>query len=212
MRMDRNKHSRRIILASSSPRRKYLLTELGFSFTVDPSWVDESAIPYENERQFAIQAAMAKATEVAARYTRGALVIGADTIVCLEGHILGKPRDLEEARSMLMRLRNRAHIVITGVAVAEAGTGNVLLDSEKTEVFFKRFQKKTLEEYLKTGDSMDKAGAYGIQGPGERLIHHIRGDYFNVMGLPLQCLLQMLSNVMDAAPQLERLGRLRRPF
>jgi len=212
LRMDRNKHSRRIILASSSPRRKYLLTELGFSFTVDPSRVDESAIPYENERQFAIQAAMAKATEVAARYTRGALVIGADTIVCLEGHILGKPRDLEEARSMLMRLKNRAHIVITGVAVAEAGTGTVLLDSEKTEVFFKRFQKKTLEEYLKTGDSMDKAGAYGIQGPGERLIHHIRGDYFNVMGLPLQCLLRMLSSVMDAAPQMERLGRLRRPF
>jgi len=207
-----NNQPSRIILASSSPRRKYLLTELGLSFTVDPSCVDESAIPYENERQFAIHAAMAKATEVAARYTKGALVIGADTIVCLDGQILGKPRDLDEACSMLLRLRNRSHIVITGVAVAEAGTGNVLLDAEKTEVIFKRFRQKTLEQYLKTGDSMDKAGAYGIQGAGERLIHHIKGDYFNVMGLPLQRLLQLLSSVMDVAPHLAQLGKMRRPF
>jgi septum formation protein len=210
--MDKNQQSGRIVLASASPRRKYLLTELGFSFTVDPSRVDESVIPFQNDRQFAIQAAMAKASEVAARYTKGELVIGADTIVCLEDRILGKPRDLEEARSMLLRLRSRGHIVITGIAVVEAGTGNVLLDSEKTEVFFKRFQKKTLESYLETGDSLDKAGAYGIQGAGECLIHHIRGDYFNVMGLPLQRLLGLVSNVMDVSPQLERLGNLRRPF
>jgi len=201
-----------MVLASASPRRKYLLTELGLSFIVDPSSVDESSIPYENERQFAIQAAMAKAAEVAARYPGGVFVIGADTIVCLEGKILGKPRDPDEACSMLKLLRSRSHIVITGIAVAEAGTGNVLLDSEKTEVFFKRFQKKTLEQYLKTGDSLDKAGAYGIQGAGERLISHIKGDYFNVMGLPLQRLLKLLSNVMDVAPALERLGKLRRPF
>ena len=206
------KQPARIILASSSPRRKYLLTELGFCFTVNPSGVDEYTIPYVNEQQFAIQAAAAKASDVAARYTRGALVIGADTIVCLDGHILGKPRDLEEARSMLERLRNRSHIVITGVAVAEAGSQNLLLDSEKTEVFFKRFRQKTLEQYLETRDSLDKAGAYGIQGEGECLIHHIQGDYFNVMGLPLICLLRLLSNYLDIAPYLKRLENLRRPF
>ncbi len=210
--MQNNQQSGRIILASVSPRRKYLLTELGFSFTVDPSSVDESLIPCQNEQQFAVQAAMAKAAEVARRYPRGALVIGADTIVCLDGDILGKPRDRDEACSMLKRLRNRGHIVITGVAVAETGTGNVLLDSERTEVFFKRFQNKTLEHYLETGDSLDKAGAYGIQGAGESLIHHIQGDYFNVMGLPLERLLQLLSGLMDVGPHLERLGRLRRPF
>jgi len=201
---------RNIILASASPRRKYLLEQLGLDFAVDPSNVDESVIPYTTHREFALKAALAKAKDVASRH-KNALVIGADTIVCLDDEILGKPQDIEDARRMLLMLRGRAHIVITGVAVALAparrppqadslageGTENVLMDAVSTRVFFKRFTQRTLERYLKSGDSLDKAGAYGIQGIGERLIHHVEGDYFNVMGLPLECLLSLLGNFID---------------
>jgi len=158
--------------------------------------VDESAIPWTTHREFALKAALAKAKDVASRH-KNAIVIGADTIVCLDDEILGKPKDIEDARRMLLMLRGRAHIVITGVAVALAGTENVLMDSVSTRVFFKRFTQGTLERYLKSGDSLDKAGAYGIQGIGERLIHHIEGDYFNVMGLPLECLLNLLGNFKE---------------
>lgn len=213
-----------IILASASPRRKYLLEQLGLDFAIDPSRVDESVIPYKTHREFALKAALAKAKDVASRH-KNALVIGADTIVCLDDKILGKPKDIEDARRMLLMLRGRAHIVITGVAVALAGTENVLpglrsrtpslkpcsvgdfggvgMDAVSTRVFFKRFTQRTLERYLKSGDSLDKAGAYGIQGIGERLIHHVEGDYFNVMGLPLQCLLRLLGNFMDVNKQFQ---------
>jgi septum formation protein len=232
----RQEIKRNIILASASPRRKYLLEQLGLDFTIDPSRVDESVIPYTTHREFALKAALAKAKDVASRH-KNALVIGADTIVCLDDEILGKPQDIEDARRMLLMLRGRAHIVITGVAVALApalrppqadslageGTENVLpglrsrfggvgsvgdfggvgMDAVSTRVFFKRFTQRTLERYLKSGDSLDKAGAYGIQGIGERLIHHVEGDYFNVMGLPLECLLSLLSNFMDVNKQFQ---------
>jgi len=172
--------------------------------------VDESAIPWTTHREFALKAALAKAKDAASRH-KNAIVIGADTIVCLDDEILGKPKDIEDARRMLLMLRGRAHIVITGVAVVRlrrTGTENVLpglrsrfggvgMDAVSTRVFFKRFTQGTLERYLKSGDSLDKAGAYGIQGIGERLIHHIEGDYFNVMGLPLECLLNLLGNFKE---------------
>ena len=201
----------RLILASASPRRKYLLTELGFDFEVIPSTVDESSIAFVSPHELAVKAALAKANDVAARY-KDALVIGADTIVCLDDHILGKPRNRKEARRMLESLRGRAHTVITGVAIAPAASSNALLDATSTKVFFKRFTRRTLLRYLDSGDSLDKAGAYGIQGIGERLVHHIEGDYFNVMGLPLKCLLGLLANFIDVRPYLERLRLLRRPF
>ncbi len=201
----------RLILASSSPRRKYLLSELGFDFEVVPSTVDESSIAFASPRELAVKAAFAKANEVAAQ-RKNALVIGADTIVCLDEHILGKPRNRKEARRMLEALRGRAHTVITGVAVKPADSNNALLDAVSTRVFFKRFTKKTLDRYLDSGDSLDKAGAYGIQGIGEHLVHHIEGDYFNVMGLPLICLLELLANFIDVRPYLARLPALRRPF
>lgn len=206
-----NDEKGRIVLASRSPRRIYLLNELGFSLDVDPSGVDESRIPYTGQREFALKAALTKAQEVTSRHPQE-LIIAADTIVCLDDIILGKPRDIEEARDMLQRLRNRSHTVITGVAVVRRHPKAFFLDAEETEVFFKRFTRKTLDDYLATGDSLDKAGAYGIQGDGECLIHHITGDYFNVMGLPLACLLRLLSNFMEVEPYFLRLERLRRPF
>jgi len=206
-----SKKNARIILASLSPRRRFLFKKLGFSFEVDPSDIDESRIPYKTQREFALKAALAKAARVAERYKSG-LVIGADTIVCLDGNILGKPRDIDEAKAMLLRLRGRCHTVITGVALVQAGTGCIQMDAEKTDVCFKRFRKTTLENYLATGDSLDKAGAYGIQGEGECLIYHIEGDYFNVMGLPLDCLFRLLSHYMDISCYRKRMKTLRRPF
>mgnify|MGYP006289134967 CR=1 FL=1 len=209
--MTTQKDNRKIVLASASPRRRFLLEQLGFEFHVNPSGVDETSIPFKSEREFAVKAALAKASDVAKKY-KNALVIGADTIVCLDGEILGKPRDRDEAATMLKRLRGRDHIVITGVAVVATDSQNILLDAETTKVFFKRFTEKTLDRYLDTGDSLDKAGAYGIQGEGECLVHHIRGDYFNVMGLPLSLLLKMLSQLMETEPYHSRLPELRRPF
>lgn len=211
MRNGQGGEDQRIVLASRSPRRIYLLNELGFSLDVDPSGVDESRIPYTSQREFALKAAMAKAREVAIRRPNE-LIIAADTIVCLDDQILGKPREPEEARDMLQRLRNRFHKVITGVAVIRTHPQAILMDAEETGVFFKRFTRKTLDDYLSTGDSLDKAGAYGIQGVGECLIHHIVGDYFNVMGLPLACLLRLLSHFMEIEPYISRMERLRRPF
>ena len=204
-------HQHPLVLASASPRRNYLLGELGFSFLVDPSHIDESKIPATTHREFALKAALAKAGEVASRH-QNSLVIGADTVVCIDQELLGKPADRQEAHDMLMRLRGRFHTVITGVALVESGSGNAHLDAVKTKVFFKRFTRKTLERYLQSGDSLDKAGAYGIQGEGERLVHHIEKDYFNVMGLPLECLLNLLSHYGDVGEYEERLRELRRPF
>jgi septum formation protein len=201
----------RIVLASASPRRKYLLEELGLPFIVAPSRVDESSIPYVSHREFAIKAALLKAQDVAGYY-RDSLVIGADTIVCLDKEILGKPGNIEEAHDMLVQLRGRSHVVITGVAVVSTASHNIMVDAVKTVVFFKRFRNCTLESYLKSGESLDKAGAYGIQGIGECLIHHIEGDYFNVVGLPLECLFRLLSEFMDVNPYIPGMRKLRRPF
>lgn len=208
---DADSKKRELVLASASPRRSHLLHNLGFSFQVDPSHIDETAIPSTTHREFALKAALAKSCEVAWRH-KNSLVIGADTIVCIDQEILGKPADRGEARDMLMRLRGRCHVVITGVALVDSDSGNAHLDAVKTKVYFKRFKTKTLERYLETGDSLDKAGAYGIQGEGERLVHHIEGDYFNVMGLPLECLLNLLSHYGEIGEYRKRLGELRRPF
>ena len=180
-------------------------------FDVVPSGVDERAITFVTPRELAIKAALSKATDVASRYNN-TLVIGADTVVYLDGEVLGKPRNLGEAREMLQKLRGRAHTVITGVAVVSTIHNNALVDATSTKVFFKRFTQKTLERYLESGDSLDKAGAYGIQGPGEKLVHHIEGDYFNVMGLPLKSLLDLLGGFIEVRPYLLRLRHLRKPF
>lgn len=200
-----------IILASASPRRKYLLERLGLDFIVEPSSVDESIIPYKTHREFALKAALAKARDVASRHN-DALVIGADTIVCLDNDILGKPQDIDNARRILLMLRGRAHIVITGVAVVLAGTESIAMDAVSTKVFFKRFTQGTLERYLKSGDSLDKAGAYGIQGIGKHLIHHVEGDYFNVMGMPIECLLSLLGNFIPVKERFQSFNKFKKTF
>lgn len=181
-----------LVLASASPRRRELLERLGIPFKVSVCKAEEN-IDRGNltPEQLARELALLKAKDVA-RTLEDGLVIGADTIVVLDDEILGKPKSREEAGRMLHLLSGRSHQVITGLALVEAGGGRVQLTSEVTTVWFRRLDPGEVEWYLDTGEPMDKAGAYGIQGKGSILVDRIEGCYFNVVGLPLTRLYLML--------------------
>jgi septum formation protein len=190
-----------IILASASPRRKELLEQAGFSFTVTTSDADES-ITYETPEHFAETLALRKAdsvyNKIKSEYKdQNFVVIGADTIVYYDGEILGKPADEDEAFDMLTMLCDRTHQVYTGVAVIyrNALGKQVELINEKTDVTLYPATAKELKEYINTGDPLDKAGAYGIQGPFAVHVKEICGDYNNVVGLPIAKLYQTLKSM-----------------
>jgi septum formation protein len=184
-----------ITLASASPRRAALLEQIGLLFRVVPSTLNEEGGWIELGRQtpesLACHLARRKAEEVAARLGRG-LIVGADTIVVCQGKVFGKPRDVEEARATLLRLAGRSHHVVTGVAVVEGGTGRTEVAAAVTAVRMRAFDPAEAEAYLATGEPLDKAGAYGIQGRGALLVEGIEGDYSNVVGLPLITLAALL--------------------
>jgi septum formation protein len=177
---------RPLILASASPRRKELLGLLGLPFEVVPSAYQEpSPETHPDPRAFAEHLAGEKALDVARRHA-GALVLGADTVVALGDRLYGKPAGPEDAARMLAELSGRTHRVITGVALAEGGAGgSVERFSSVTEVTFRPLDPAEIHEYVGTGEPLDKAGAYAIQGFGSLLIEAICGDYPNVVGLPL---------------------------
>jgi len=184
-----------IILASASPRRAALLRQIGLPFILHPSALDEdrawSGTGSESPEARACRLARVKAEEVAARLGRG-LVIGADTIVTCDGIIFGKPRDADEARETLLRLAGRTHQVITGVAVVEGATGRAEVAAAGTAVRMRAFGPAEAAAYVATGEPLDKAGAYAIQGRGALLVEGIEGDYSNVVGLPLTTLAALL--------------------
>jgi len=177
-------HQPVLILASGSPRRRYLLRQAGLAFKVMPSHIDEAAIGAESPETFARQLAMAKAQEVASRLGTS-WVLGADTIVVLDDAILGKPQHPGEARAMLERLSGREHEVITGWCLQHHGQQRCITDRAITRVRFKPLSRVEIDWYLATGEPFDKAGAYGIQGQGAFLVRHINGSYTNVVGLPV---------------------------
>ncbi len=179
----------RLILASASPRRRELLTQIGLRFEVQAADIDETRRDAEAPAAYVQRLALEKAQAVLALHPH-ATVIGADTTVVLGGEVLGKPRDLAEAERMLRGLAGQVHEVHTGVAVVRAGVA--LQHVETTQVFFGELAEEELARYLATGDSLDKAGAYGIQGYAARWITRIEGDYFNVMGLPLAATVRLL--------------------
>lgn len=179
----------RVILASQSPRRRELLTLVGIPHEVRPADVDETVWPGEAPVPHCERLARTKAQTLAAQDTE-AVVIGSDTIVVLEGDIMGKPRSVEEAQQMLARLAGRTHTVYTAVAVA--WRGEVTSAVESVSVTFLPLTTAQIAAYVATGEPMDKAGAYGIQGYGATNIAHITGDYFAVMGLPLARLVELL--------------------
>ena len=173
----------RLILASGSPRRKELLKALGLEFEVLPSRCEEKITAADPAALVTFLAAQ-KAEEVAGRVKEG-LVLGADTIVCHAGTILGKPKSKKHAVRMLTMLSGKEHEVITGVALLDALTKKSVSDYESTKVFFRDLTSKEIEKYVATDEPMDKAGAYAIQGLGSLLVRRIEGCYFNVVGLPL---------------------------
>ena len=184
-----------IILASASPRRAALLRQIGLDFRIQPSRLHEEGGRVEKGHDaaeaVACRLARAKAEDVAAQLERG-LIIGADTIVICEGILLGKPRDGDEARGMLLRLGGRTHQVITGVAVVEAETGRAEVEAAVTAVRMRAIAAAEAASYAATGEPLDKAGAYAIQGRGALLVEWIEGDYSNVVGLPLPTLARLL--------------------
>ena len=182
----------RIILASASPRRRELLTLVRIPHEVRPADIDETVRPGEQPAPHAERLAREKAQTLAAREP-GAVVIGADTIVVDRGHILGKPADAAEAHATLARLSGRTHTVYTAVAVARGGA--VVSGVEEVSVTFRELTAAEIDAYIATGEPMDKAGAYGIQGFGATIVERIDGDYFAVMGLALLRLTRLLQRV-----------------
>ena len=175
-----------LILASASPRRGQLLEQMAVDFRVKPSPIDEKALKLSGgPRQQVMDSALAKGMAVA-RLEPGAWVLAADTVVCVDEEILGKPADRAEGGRMLRKLSGRSHHVLTGLCLCRAGDEEkVCRDCEETVVWMRELDQRTVEAYLDTGEPMDKAGAYGIQGFGGCLVSRIEGCYFNVMGLPL---------------------------
>jgi septum formation protein len=181
-----------IILASASPRRIALLAQIGLPVRVHPSALAEDGAGEGGDPAArASSLALTKARQVAGALGHG-LVIGADTIVVCQGEILGKPRDRREAQEFLLRLAGRRHRVITGVAVVEAETGRAEVATAETVVRMRAFDAGEASAYVATGEPLDKAGAYAIQGRGALLIEGIEGDYTNVVGLPLTTLAALL--------------------
>lgn len=179
-----------IILASSSPRRADLLKTLGVSFELIPSNINERPHQDEAPADYIIRLARAKVIDAARKRDSG-LVIGADTIVVLDGRILGKPRDEDEAISMLKQLSGRWHAVMTGLALYDAATRREVADYDKTLVRFAQLTDKEIEWYVKTGEPMDKAGSYAIQERGAIFVEEIAGNYHNVVGLPVTLLYRL---------------------
>lgn len=201
-----------IVLASSSPRRRSIFERLGVACELAEADVDERAIPYKTPRELALKAALAKASHVAearlkkapaSAVARRALVVGVDTIVVLDGLVYGKPDDAADARRMLAELTGRTHTVISGVALVEVG-GTTLMDAVETDVVLRSATADEIAEYVSTGEPLDKAGSYALQGEGRRFVAEVRGDYFNVVGLPVTRLLEMMAEYTDVTAWAQR--------
>ena len=182
----------KIVLASQSPRRKELLGRMGLEFVTQASKIDESAFDGLEARELVATLSREKAQWIARQLDGETLVIGADTVVVRDGAALGKPKDAEDAVAMLLSLSGRDHQVCTGVTVCRGD--RVLTQVEETQVTFRDLTETEVRQYVSTGEPMDKAGAYGIQGLGGLMVEGIRGDYSNVVGLPVCRLGQMLKD------------------
>lgn len=182
----------KLILASASTRRAEILRDAGFSFAVLSSAVDETPFPRESPNEHVERLALAKAELVAARAIGPAIVIAADTVISLDGLILGKPRSTDDSRHMLEKLSGRTHSVVTGVALIRLPDAERRTFVESTLVHFAALSSEEILRYLATGEPHDKAGSYAIQGHAGRFIPRVEGCYFNIVGLPLSRLYRSL--------------------
>jgi septum formation protein len=202
--------SDRLILASASPRRRELLAQAGFTFDVFTADIPEVRKPGEDPIRFVTRLAREKAEAVAERQAvpRETIVLGADTIVLVDDEILGKPRDAADAARMLRLLAGRSHQVITGICLVKGRERQRA--AEATFVRFTTLSDEEIEEYVATGEPLDKAGAYAIQGGAGRWVPRIHGCYFNVVGLPLALVSSMIEGMQGVRP-LSPAGRTTRP-
>jgi septum formation protein len=185
-----------LVLASQSPRRSEILRQAGIPFTVRPAAVDETPLPGEAPPDHVLRLAEAKATAVPARPDE--IVLGADTTVTVDGEIYGKPADAADARRMLEALSGRKHEVITGICLRRGP--KTVRDCAVTGVWFANLSPAEIDDYVASGEPMDKAGAYGIQGLASKFIARIEGCYFNVMGLPVSLVYRHLREFRQAGP------------
>ena len=180
-----------IILASASPRRKEILENTNIKFDIISSSIEELILGGESPCQMVMRLAFEKGIDIASKH-KSDLVISADTIVVLDDNVLGKPKDEEEARQMISNLSGRTHQVITGISLINLENNKKIIDYVVSNVKFKKLSKDDINDYIKTKESLDKAGAYGIQGYGAILVEEIQGDYFNIVGLPISKLSDLL--------------------
>ena len=185
--------SQQLILASSSPRRRDLLSTLGLTFQVVVPEIREIPSPHEVANDFALRVAEKKAQVVGARYPQ-AWVIGADTVVVLGGEILGKPKDRNDAIRMLKQLADREHVVVTGYILLKVAEGKKIGGVEETRVKIGLLEEREIDWYVNTGEPLDKAGAYAIQGKGAFMVEWIEGSYTNVVGFPLSQIMKLLKD------------------
>jgi len=190
---------KKLILASSSPRRQELIQSLRLPYEIRVSDVNEDTEPGLTPVEIVEQLSGRKASAVCEMFKgelpKEGVVIGSDTVVVLGDRVLGKPRDERDAFQMLSALQGKAHYVYSGIACVDLSTGRRLVDHGATAVYMKPLTDRQIERYVKTGEPMDKAGSYAIQGIGATVIEKIEGDYFNVVGLPLSLLSDMLKRL-----------------
>jgi septum formation protein len=186
----------KIILASTSPRRKMLLRQLGINFESIPADITENSKEFSDPGKYAMEMSREKALYVAnkfrSRNSPHTYVLGADTTVCIDGKILGKPKNKDEAKSMLRLLQGRWHEVATGITLVRLSDMNTITEKEVTRVKVAPFSDSFIDRYVATGEPMDKAGSYGAQGFGALIVERLEGCYFNVIGLPLLRISRML--------------------
>lgn len=182
---------KRIILASASPRRKELLEQLGLQFDVEPSYCQEEIDDQQEPLELAKSLSVRKAKAVGNK-NAGAIIIAADTFVVSGERIIGKPNSLAEAKEILTELNGRSHSVITGFTILDTSNGKIVSQSVETKVYIKELSLEEIDAYVETQESIGKAGAYAIQGLGAAIIDRIEGDYFNIMGLPVDAVVDAL--------------------
>lgn len=185
---------RPFVLGSSSPRRRRILEGLGLDFVTDAPRVDESVLAGESPREHVLRLAEAKVRDVVSRHERGTM-LAADTIVEIDGGILGKPADPADAQRMLRTIRGRWHDVWTGVAVARASDGALSLGHEMTRVLVRDLSDEEVDAYVACGEPLDKAGSYGIQDCGAAVVERVDGCFYNVVGLPVVRMLRILEDL-----------------
>lgn len=183
----------KIVLASGSPRRKEILENMNLKFDIIKSEIEETTVENESPENLVKRLSYEKAHDVATRNS-DSIVIGADTVVVLDNNVLGKPKDREEAFDMLKKMSGREHDVITGISILCLDSKEEISDFCVSKVKFKNLSDEDIYSYINTGECMDKAGAYGIQGLGGLLVEYIKGDYFNIVGFPISSASEILKN------------------